>query len=142
MSVCSHLRGVVPQLKVLSRVTGPRSFLRGGGTPVKGSFLGHWSQVLSGGYPSPRFFPRSLVPGPFWGIPQFQVLSQVISPRSFPGGIPNLVGGYPVLDGVCASHARGVRSTPQTEQQSKHLLHGGRCASYVHAAGFSCFAYF
>ena len=24
------------------------------------------------GYPSPRFFPWSLVPGPFWGVPQFQ----------------------------------------------------------------------
>ena len=49
----------------------------GGGTPVAGSFPGHWSHVLSGGYPSPRFFPRSLIPGPFFGVPQ-----------SWPGGVP------------------------------------------------------
>ena len=35
-----------------------------------------------GGYPSPRFFPRSLVPGPFWGTPylarECPSLSQVV----------------------------------------------------------------
>ena len=36
---------------------------REGGTPVPGSFPGLWSQVLSRGYPSPRFFPIFLVPG-------------------------------------------------------------------------------
>ena len=36
-----------------------------------------------GRVPSHRFFPRSLVPGPFWEVPQLQVLSQVLS------------GGYP-----------------------------------------------
>ena len=41
-----------------------------GGTPAPGSFSGHWSQILSGrAYLGPRFFPRSLVPGPFWGNP-------------------------------------------------------------------------
>ena len=29
-----------------------------------------------GWYPSARCFPRSLVPGPFWGVPQSHVLSQ------------------------------------------------------------------
>ena len=33
----------------------------GGGTPIPGSFPGHWLHVLSRGYSSPRFFPRSLV---------------------------------------------------------------------------------
>ena len=31
------------------------------------------------------FFPRSLVPGTFHGVPQSQVISQVTSPRSFLG---------------------------------------------------------
>ena len=55
-----------------------------------------------GRYPTPRFFLRSVVPGPFlggpqsWpgggyptsgmGVPQSQVLSQVSGPRSFPRG--------------------------------------------------------
>ena len=42
-----------------------------------------------GGYPSPRFFPRSLVPGHFWGVPQSQVLSQLSGPRFFPRGYPS-----------------------------------------------------
>ena len=45
-----------------------------GGTPVPGSFLGLWSQVFSGGYPSPRF-------------------SKVSGPISFLGGTPVLAGG-------------------------------------------------
>ena len=40
------------------------------------------------GYPSLRFFPRSLVPDPFQGVPQSQILSKVSGPRSFAGGIP------------------------------------------------------
>ena len=56
----------------------------GGGTPVPGSFPGLWSQVLSRGYHSPRFFPRSLI------------LSQVSGPRSFLGeGYPRPFWGYP-----------------------------------------------
>ena len=46
-----------------------------------------------GVYPSARFFPRSLVPGPFWGIPQSQVLSLVSHPRSFLGGTLVSAGG-------------------------------------------------
>ena len=41
-----------------------------GRTLVPCSFLGQWYQVHCGGCPSPMFFPRLLVPGPFWGIPQ------------------------------------------------------------------------
>ena len=66
----------VPQSQVLSKVSGPRSFLRG--------------------YPSPRFFPRSLVPGSFQGVPQSQVLSKVFGPRSFLWGVPqSWPGRYP-----------------------------------------------
>ena len=63
------------------------------------------------GYPCPRFFPRSLVPGPFPGGPQSQVLSQVTDPRSFPGGItllartvpyPGISGGPEGVQGTCA----------------------------------------
>ena len=74
------------------------TFWLGGVYPVPGSFPGHWSQVLSGRYPSSMFFPRSLVPCPFWGVPQSQVLSQVTGPRSFLG-LPQswLWAGTPVL---------------------------------------------
>ena len=57
--VCPH--GGVHQSQVLSQVTGPMSFP--GGTPVPGSFPGHWSQVTG---------PRSFlgVPHPDQGVPQ------------------------------------------------------------------------
>ena len=87
-----------------------------------------------GCYPSPRFFPRSLVPGPFW------------SPRTGLGGPPPRPGqdrmGYTPLPGM--GYPRPVRSgwgTPpssRTEQQSEHLLRGWRYASCVHAEGLSC----
>ena len=44
----------------------------------------HWG----GGYSSPRFFPRSLIPGPFGGYP---------SPRSFLGVLHPWPRGIPVL---------------------------------------------
>ena len=61
------------------------------------------------GYPpSPRFFSRSLVSGPFWGYssprffprsflgaPQSQVLSEFTGPRPFLRGYPVLARGYP-----------------------------------------------
>ena len=122
-------------------------------------------QVLSRGYPSPgcagtgpRFFPRSLVPDPFWGIPQ-----------SWPGGTPVLAGGggisvlgypqpgqdrgplQPGQDGVPhpslvrmgypsqnwgTLHGQGP-SPPSRQQQSEHLLCGGRYASCIHTEGLS-----
>ena len=43
----------IPQSKVLSQISGLKSFL--GGTPVPGSFTGLWFQIIFGvGYPSPR----------------------------------------------------------------------------------------
>ena len=84
----------VPQYQVLSKISGPRSFLGvpqsclGEGVPqyqvlskISGprSFLGVPQSCLGREYPSIRFFPRSLVPGPFWG-------GRV--PQSWPGGTP------------------------------------------------------
>ena len=56
-----------------------------------------------GGYSSPRFFPRSLVPGPFPGVPQHLVpcLSESTSasgPISFLGGTPVLAEGWGTQD--------------------------------------------
>ena len=50
------------------------------------------------GYPSARFFPRSLVPGPFWGGgTQSQVLFLVSGPRSFLMGVPKSQALYGII---------------------------------------------
>ena len=114
--------------------------------------------LFTRGYPSPRFFPRSLVPGPFQG------------------STPVVAGGYPSPDhGVPRSQPKGYHQTgvppppdqdrtevpgqdrtevppppprriglghpppPKTEQQSEYLLRGGQYASCGHAGGLSCF---
>ena len=74
-----------------------------GNTPVPGSFLGFWFQILTWRIPSPMFFPRFLVPGPYLGgvtpapgsFPGLwtRVISQRV-PQSQPGG--NQVQGYPL----------------------------------------------
>ena len=57
--------------------------------------------VHTRGDPSPRLFPRCLIPAPFLGVRQFQVLSQISGPRSFRGypisfrGVPQDRGTYP-----------------------------------------------
>ena len=56
---------------VLSQVTGPMSFL--GGTPVPGSFPGHWSQVLSTGVPQSWL-------GGMYGVPLWPGLDGVHPP--------------------------------------------------------------
>ena len=89
----SHLCGLVlPPAHVVRRegnvFTGiSMSVHTGEGTPVPDSFSGFWSQILSRRYPSPRFFPRSLVPGHFQGVYQ-----------SWPGEYPSPSwgGGTPV----------------------------------------------
>ena len=65
--VCPSTRGV-PQSKDLSKVSGTMSFSRG--------------------YPSPRFFPRSLIPGPF------------------PGSTPVLAGGCTLVQVPWGTPAR------------------------------------
>ena len=111
----SVLRGA--QCLVLSQVFGPRSFPRG--------------------YPSPRFFPWSLVPGPFQGC------TPVPEPGTRDRGKNLRLGyGYPPA---------GTRVTPSspppppppprprgTEQQSEYLLRGGRYASCGYTGGLSC----
>ena len=75
------------------------------------------------GRPQLRFFPRSLVPGPFQGVPQSQVFSQV-SGRKCLWGIPQSWGD-PVLAGSqgCGTLRPGqIKYSPRTEQQSEHLL--------------------
>ena len=66
-------------------------------TSAPGSSQGLWYQVISGGYPNPRFFQRSLIRGP-GGYP-----NQGGTPLlSWSGGYPTPVmvgGGYPVFLG-------------------------------------------
>ena len=136
----------VPQSHVLSQVTGPRSFL---GVPqsqvlsqVTGSrsFLGVpqsqvLSQILSGQYPLPRFFPRSLAPGPFqggWGTLQ-------PGQDGLPHGQDRM--GYspqPCQDGLPKRSQNGVPT--QGQQQSEHLVGCGWYASCVQAGELSCCA--
>ena len=100
-----------------------------------------------GGYPSPRFFPRSLIPGPFWGgvTPVPGVWSQVLSggyfmvPGPFPGVWSQVLfgqGGYPsprffpsgALEriGVPPSWDWGIPpSPPRQNRRSEHLLRSG-----------------
>ena len=89
-------------LSTLAGGTPSQVWMGGGGTP---------SQVQMGGYPIPgpdrRGYP---IPG--------------LDGRRYP--IPGLDGGYPIL--LMGGTWDGV---PLPHQQSKHLLCGGRCASYV-----------
>ena len=106
--------------------------------------------VYRGEYPSPRFLPRSLVPGPFWEYlsPRFflwcHVLSQEGYPRPGRGSIPVLDGGSPGLGGTPGQgYPPGQDSTevphPQDrEQQRECLLRGGRYTSCGHAGGLPC----
>ena len=150
--------GGVPQRQVLSQVTGPRSFPEG--TPVPGSFPGHRSQALSGEYPSPQWGYLSMVPSygqarmgypqpgqdrvppsqDSTGVPPGQVRMGYDPPQPGWGTTPPTArtGYHPQegQDGVPL--ARSGWGAPQTEQQCKHLLRGGRYASCLHTGGLSC----
>ena len=73
------------------------------------------------GYPCPR-----------WGYPSHRQ-----------GGSLFQIGGTLVLDYLLPAQDRtGVPlPPPQTEQQNKYLLRGGRYASCLHAGGLSCFVW-
>ena len=89
----------------------PNPALDGGGTPI---------QPWMGGYPNP-----ALDGG---GVPQ-----------PWMGGYPNLgQGGYPISGGYPIPCPGGYPRYPHP-QNSKHLLqlHGGQCASCIHAGGLS-----
>ena len=75
--VSVHKGGEYSSPRFFSRSLAPGPFWMG--TPVIGSFPGHWSQVLSGGVPQSQVLSRSLVPGPFWRDTPVPV------PGSFPG---------------------------------------------------------
>ena len=81
-----------------------------GGTPVPGSFPDLWSQVLSGGYPSPGWgeggYPS---PGQDW-VPLAR--RGLVYPQDRYGVLPPL---------------------PKTEQQRKHLLHVRYASCILHS---------
>ena len=104
----------------------PRS---GWGYPIPGLDGGTPFQVWTGGTP---FWGQEGVPDPRsgWGVPHSQVKMGVPHPRS-KQGVPK--GTLPAQDWMgYPPHIQG------TEQHSKHLLHGGRYAFYVHPGGLSC----
>ena len=101
-----------------------------GGTPVPGSF--------HGGYPSPRFFHCSLVPGLFWGVPQSQLGDTPIPSQRVP--LSSLGLGYPwLINGIPHSWDSCNPPTPEAQQQNEYLrIRSGRYASCDHAGKFSC----
>ena len=162
MCLCPHWG--IPQLQVFSQVSGPRSFL--GSTPVQGSFSGLWSQSLSrwggtqaqlgrvpqfwlgGGTPSQD--RTGVHPCQDWGTSPWPGLDQSTPWRGL-GYSPSGTGVPHPLARTGLGYLRARtwckpswdwRSTPppyhETEQQSKHLLRGGRYASFGHAGGLSC----
>ena len=115
--------GGIPQSQVLSQVTDPRSFPRGGGFSVPGSFSGHWSQVLSRGYDSPgQGYPST--------------------------GYPPARSGWGTSGQDCDTPWKGPRTSdppPPTRSGWGILLLGQNsrvstcyAASCVHAGGLSC----
>ena len=107
-----------------------------------------------GEYPSSRFFPKCLVPGPFQGAPQEVPSQSQRGSQSQLGGAPERIGIPPDWD--LGTHLRlgtplelgyppagtGVSPPPETEQESKHLLCSGRYASCGHAGGPPCFMFY
>ena len=103
-------------------------------------FFRFWSQVLSGGYPSPgwRGTPGQRYPPAVrtqdWGTPSpGQDRTEVPFPQT---GLGYLLS----QDRTGVPPSTRTRVPPsKTEQHSEHLLHGGRYASCFHAGGLSCF---
>ena len=109
-SVCSHLWGGGY----------PISGLRWGGTPFQ--VWGGTPFQVWGGTPSHVW---GGIPSQVWGVPHLWGYPMM--------GVPHL-GGYPMSGGYPIT-----RPPPHcTEQHSKHLLRGRRCASCVHAGGLLC----
>ena len=117
-------------------ISGPRSFLCGGGVPqslVTGPLPRGYpslrSQVLSAGYPSLRSqihsqgVPQSQVPGPFWGgtpvsgrMTFTKGGTPVSGPRSFPSGVPQsqVPGPFP---GGTLEISQGIPPPPPQETE-------------------------
>ena len=89
----------------------PRSFL-GGGTSNPGSFPGHWSQVLSWGYPSPGWR----------GVPQSWLVEGTPGQGSPPLARSGWGTPWPGQDGVPPSQDRtGVPPPPQDRTAERAL---------------------
>ena len=96
---------------------------------------------LMGGYPSPRFFPRSLVLGTFWEVPQSCPGGLC---QSWPRGVPQNMGtplartglGYPPPP--CQDRT-GVPPPPPRDRTAERTLATWLYATCVHARELSCF---
>ena len=139
--VCLSTPGGYPSPRFFPRsmVIGP---FWGRGTPVPGSFPGHWSQVPSRGYPNPgQGVPQSWLGGtPGWTRQNWG------SPCEGQGwGSPTARSGWgtpwPGQDGVLPWPGQDWGTPPRREQPSEHLLRGGRFASCIYAGGLSCYNY-
>ena len=78
-----------------------------------------------------------------WGLPHLHpiILPLVTCPfQEVPLWLVTgpFLGGYPSPSRGIPWPGLGYPPPPKTEQQSEHLLHGGRYASCVHAGGLSC----
>ena len=104
-----------------------------GGTPVPFAFPGHWCQVLSwGGYPSPRFFPRSLVPGPFQGHPSPRFFPRSLVPGTFQGGTPRQDWGTSQVQNSRASTCYAAGLMPLAFAQKDCLVSKLNFAFAIH----------
>ena len=103
---------------------------RGGGTPIW--LMGGIPSFLTG-VPHPTDSAGRVPPSDQWEVPHWDWMGYSNIRTGWGTPYPPLVldGGTPCQD--------GMGYPPQkTEQQSKHLLYGGRYACCVHAGGLSC----
>ena len=110
----------------------------GGGYPFTGSFPGHWSQVLSGRYPSRRFSPRSFLGGTPVLVGRGGNMNRFSPAPSRSGwglGTPR-----PVQDAIPPVQVRmGVPPPPPQGQNSRASICYAACGMppWVHAGGLS-----
>ena len=130
-SVCPPLGGGggVPQSLILSWVSGPMSFLGMGYPPARSGW----------GTPPARSGWGTPSAGSGWSTPPPQPGQDgILRMAKSTWGTPS-----PGQDGVPPGQVRmgyfPPPPAPKTEQLSKHLLRGRRCASCVHTGGLSCF---
>ena len=134
----------------------PFTFVGGGGVytiPDRRGypFPGVWMGVVTpsqvwmrgGGYPIPGVWMGGGTPSQVWmGGTQSQVWMEGTPSQVCGGGgdTPSQVwmGGTQSQVWMGVPHYWVPPPNQETDQQSKHLLRGGRCASCVHAGGLSC----
>ena len=86
-------------------------------------------RILGGGYPSPKFFPRCLVPGLFWGIPQTWL--GVPQDR----GVPLAGTGVPPWPGL------QIGLVPPPPRRGGQVMLWAVCLVWFPAGGLYCFFY-